>query len=479
MKLEKSDIFKGIVCITVIVVLVSILVSNNKPAQPKQPRLSMEYYFDPFTNPFNDDSYMINADGIKYSFFGQGTWYTYGRIQETGAISDINLKITKNRRRNSIGLFYGDSGTWISDAVAAGYKIADYNHIKYGLVHLKKGDICIYDNKTTDMYKTWDFIGCVEKVVNGKVYVTCSNITIRDGIGENPRLPINVDTVIIIDDPENIPMNREIQDYGVYLYSENSDGLISQELARDTSGPLDKGDIFQVLGNRVIENGQMLPDGRTAFKNHYYYKLSGYHKGKWVIGWAELQARNEKAGSETNSLENNFTGIDLKGHEVGYFARDSSFQLSDAKFILLNGEYKIDRPYVVAFKDKDISINGKEYMMSTSILYDELRNRWYVPLMEFTNSIYCCYTYDSAKRIARVEKYEAVPSLNDVDGPFEFDLTENMLKYNDKNFVLQENSDYLLIDECVLVDINILSDVFGCKYNTDVNALSLTLRFDR
>lgn len=314
--------------------LTSTMEINNDKASFEAMRFGIkkETYLDPFTNIH---AYQKKEDlnDVYYSFIGQGTWFVYGRIQELGAIQSLKLKLSKNRN-NKIGLFMGNSNTWQKDALSSGFKIVTYKDVLENKVLLKPGDIAIWPwKKNPEKFNPeWGGIACVEQMQEGKIIVTMSNlISTRISKVDMPKIANTAEYIVIceeyarfVDKSRNVPKT-----YGVKAY-ENPDES-SKTMIDDF---LNKGEIFKILEEKKVETN-IIYNNESKVVNYFWYSISGYHNGTFTKGWVRLEPRRETIDSEYPSMETNFTGIDIFGHELGYHNNKASFDINETKFILL------------------------------------------------------------------------------------------------------------------------------------------------
>ncbi len=134
---------------------------SSQSRWPK-PNLQSEFYTN---NP-------IWRNPFVQSYYGQCTWYVYGRILEVGLVTQSQLQNATNRKGTK-WIFLNHAYTWVADAQSAGFATGDYP---------REGAIAVWPSTQRNPYGHVAFVESVNS--DGTFNVSESNWSCKECYGE-------------------------------------------------------------------------------------------------------------------------------------------------------------------------------------------------------------------------------------------------------------------------------------------------------
>ncbi len=264
----------------------------------------------------------------KHSYTGNEKWFVYGRMKETGVLSE-KIATTKIMYPNQALRFPFVSGemNWKSNAYLLldyGFSIEKYSSSKSLPV---AGDVLLWDTIIDDNGNTIRYgqLAFVEKVSGDNVYVSESRLVIQEKATDIPMLPEGLNYVLICEDVQSAIVNdQKIDIYGVKLYEKaNKNSKVMAELEKfdymkiiDSDGP--KKERCWVRSRiRCDDSSENVENALVQERlERMWYKLQD-PEDESIVGWALLEDRNQpdEEMEDVHSIEHNFTGIGIYGHE--------------------------------------------------------------------------------------------------------------------------------------------------------------------
>lgn len=185
----------------------------------------------------------------------------------------------------------------------------------------------IWDTKTdsNNLILKFGHLAFVEKVINGKIYISESRMVIQDICTDTPKLPDGINKILICEDPQFIEINdgTKVRVFGVTLYEKptiNSSEICDLnrfQVLHVLKGPKVSDELCWIRKNVIAQDGVKSNCLIRELKKRNWYYVSGSINNKDQEGWVRLEDRSQPSEEymSMHSIEHNFTGIGIYGHE--------------------------------------------------------------------------------------------------------------------------------------------------------------------